>query len=277
MENIICARSSSDKSFSYIHKKNTAPLSISFEPHIHDSVEIYIFIKGSVDYIVEGNTYSLSPYDILVFNGNELHNAHILKNTDYERIVINIKHEFFTSFGITDYLKIFTDRKSGTSNLINGFSVKSSGIYSCLMRIEQYINETGKQNDMVVRSALIEFLHIINKIHTKSDNHTNKNIIISDILSYINKNLNSPLSLEATANAFFVSKYYLCRIFKQHTGLTFNKYVTAKRIALVRSLIKSGMTISEAASNAGFGNYSNFYRLYVGLTGKNPKDDLKGH
>jgi AraC-like DNA-binding protein len=276
MEKTFCMLDSKDESYTYFHKSHPHPLNEDFVPHIHDSIEIYMFIKGNVEYIVEGNRYALSPYDVLILNENELHNAHILGDTDYERAVINIKPSFFDTYGINNYKNIFTNRKHGTFNLIKGYIAQTEGLYTILMRMEQYINDSTPENDMIVRAAIIEFLHILNRINSDYFNsHEKKSLMISDILAYINKNLSAQLTLEETANNFFISKHHLCRIFKQHTGLTFTKYVNAKRVALVKSLCKNDMTISEAIEKAGFTNYSNFYRVYVSLTGHCPKTDLK--
>ena len=143
------------------------------------------------------------------------------------------------------------------------------------MRIEHYITEGNKKNDMIIRAMIIELLHILNKASLGEEKQDKKSAVVADIISYINKNLSEPLSLDETAKQFFISKYHLCRIFKESTGFTFNKYITVKRIAMVKALCQEGHNISEAVAMSGFGNYSNFYRIYVSLTGNSPKNDLK--
>ena len=234
-----------------------------------------MILSGNVEYIIEGNTYKLAPYDILITNENELHNVRILSDATYERVVLNIKADFFKLYDIEPYKKIFTDRKPGNDNLIKGFIVQSEGIYDSLMRIEHYITEGNKKNDMIIRAMIIELLHILNKASLGEEKQDKKSAVVADIISYINKNLSEPLSLDETAKQFFISKYHLCRIFKESTGFTFNKYITVKRIAMVKALCQEGHNISEAVAMSGFGNYSNFYRIYVSLTGNSPKNDLK--
>lgn len=276
MEKTKCFREATDKSYSYAHKITSDPISApSYYPHVHYGVEIYILLQGKVDYIIEGNTYSLSQFDILIMNENELHNPRLTDNTEYERIVINILPDFFEMYGINDYKKIFTDKKPGRDNLIKSYLVHSEGLYEILQKIEKYIKESTPENDMIVRSSIIELLHILNKTSINSEHAEKKNTAIAKIVSYINKNISQPLTLESVSQKFYISKYHLCRIFKEHMGMTFNRYITAKRIALVRHLCNEGMNISEAATSAGFGNYSNFYKSYVSFTGQAPKEDLK--
>lgn len=47
-----------------------------------------------------------------------------------------------------------------------------------------------------------------------------------------------------------MSTSYLCRIFKEATGTTINKYITAKRITLSKSLLDQGCSVSKPAKPA---------------------------
>ena len=44
-----------------------------FEFHYHEFHKITIFIKGNVQYYIEGKTYPLKPYDIVLVNRNDIH------------------------------------------------------------------------------------------------------------------------------------------------------------------------------------------------------------
>ena len=117
--------------------------------------------------------------------------------------------------------------------------------------------------------------HILNKCITETNTLVSYNKYIKNIITYINDNLTSNLNLDTISEHFFINKSYLCRIFKKHTGFTVNKYITHKRIMLVRELCHNNVSLSEASIQAGFGNYSNFYKMYVKETGHTPKIDLK--
>ena len=58
-------------------------------------------------------------------------------------------------------------------------------------------------------------------------------------------------------------------------GLTENQYIKHKRLIRVKELCSQGMTLAEASVRAGFGTYSNFYKIYTTETGRNPNEDLK--
>ena len=84
------------------------------------------------------------------------------------------------------------------------------------------------------------------------------------------ENLSRDVSLDTLARRFFVSKYYLCRAFKKHNGVSVHGYINHKRVMYAKQLIEQGETASGAAYKVGFGDYSAFYRAYVKIIGKAP-------
>ena len=50
----------------------TDQISTEFEFHYHEFHKITIFISGNVQYFVEGKTYPLEPYDIVLVNRNDI-------------------------------------------------------------------------------------------------------------------------------------------------------------------------------------------------------------
>ena len=93
------------------------------------------------------------------------------------------------------------------------------------------------------------------------------------IIRYINRHITEKISLEETAKKFFISKYYLCRLFKKQTGLTVTSYINSKRIAMAQHLLSRGEPPTEVAYSVGFCDYSTFYRAYVKETGRAPSSE----
>lgn len=119
------------------------------------------------------------------------------------------------------------------------------------------------------------FYHtIISGKNTKSDEIIYSEKDVKNYIQFINDNITQDLTLEMIANHFYISKQYLCKIFKQKTGLTVKKYISYKRIVLVRELYSSGMSITEACTRAGFNGYSNFYRTFFNLMHESPRQNL---
>ena len=99
--------------------------------------------------------------------------------------------------------------------------------------------------------------------------------MVTRATSYINENLSSDLSLDILSGKLFTSKTYLCRVFKENTGITVGNYITKKRFLKAAALIKDGHTLSDAAQLAGFSDYSSFYKTCITETGSSPRKILK--
>ena len=94
---------------------------------------------------------------------------------------------------------------------------------------------------------------------------------VDDILSYINQNINFPITIEQLSGEFFLSESYICRIFKAATGTTINKYICARRISIAKSLLSEGRSVTEAYEKSGFTDYSNFFKAFTKAVGISPK------
>ncbi|MDF2545001.1 MAG: rhaS 9 [Herbinix sp.] len=53
-----------------------------FAFHYHDFNKIIIFLKGNVNYSIEGKTYQLKPYDIVLVNAGEIHKPTVLDTSE---------------------------------------------------------------------------------------------------------------------------------------------------------------------------------------------------
>ena len=87
--------------FRIFHLTDTMQKEFSF--HYHDFHKITIFIKGNVQYYVEGKTYTLKPYDIVLVNRNDIHRVLAEPGVPYERIIVYISPSFMHAYRDKDY------------------------------------------------------------------------------------------------------------------------------------------------------------------------------
>ena len=272
MKKTAVERDDKDGLFAYAHRSTEHPRFVEFKLHTHNDYEIYVFLKGDITFLVEGIKKKMSPYDIVLIRGNELHNLLPNPNFEYERVVLNISDDFFDVWNCGYIREIFSG--SIASRFIPGGKDKIGGIDDDIRQIDKYIRETKDTDDTVVKCAIIEFLHDLSRI-SNDEEEEDENTTISEIIRYINQNLTQAFVLDELADRFFLSKYYMCRLFKKSTGFTINQYIVNKRILLVKKMCKSGMNLSLASVEAGFGSYTNFYKAYVKEFGVSPGKGLK--
>lgn len=238
--------------------------------HNHSNqMEILLMYEGDAEFHIEGNVYPLEANDIIIVQHNELHRVVMKSKCHYDRLVINIDTNFFTNQNCEAFKSVFVNRTLGEQNLIKHNSSESRKLLEIIERLQKYAFVDEPMN-IIVQNTIIELLYVLNQNEIESAESTTKNNI-RNIILYINEHMTEQINLEQIATKFFMSKYHLCHIFKKHTGFTVNHYITRKRLSIVYDLCESGKSLTYAASEAGFKNYSSFYRAYLKETGHMPR------
>ena len=80
---------------------------------------------------------------------------------------------------------------------------------------------------------------------------------IEAMITYISQNLDQPLTLEQMEK-IFVTKYYVTREFKKHTGFTFHQFVLKKKLLYAKQLLKEYRSASDVYLKCGFESYPHF-------------------
>lgn len=261
--------------FSLVHKVTDSPNDIS--THIHDFYELFYFISGDITYYIEGQAYKLSPNDMIITNSRELHRIVFNSKLRYERKYIHFNPEYISSFQTDEYNMLYhiENRKLGNFNKIPAKDVLEYKISELWEQIEKSSHESSPERHIMMKAFFVQMLIKINKAFSKYNNslvdrHKYDEKIVA-ILDYINKNLDEKISLDLLQQKFYVSKYYLCHMFKMSTGFTVIEYLTHKRIIRAMELLMSGITALDAAHAVGYGDYSTFYKAFKSITGFSPK------
>lgn len=258
-----------DMEFGIEHKTDIQPDNSKFMLHQHDDVyEIVLFMSGDAEFCVEGNVFKLKPYDLIITRPFEMHRIRCLSKKPYERIIIYITPTFFDKHTCHEYEDILVSRAAGSGNVIPADIVKDL-LINPINRISVYTHDGALT---AAGAVLVEFLYLLNSTQSAISPEKSRDIRISNIIRYINEHLSEQITLDFLSEKFYINKYHLCKIFKKNTGYTLNQYINHKRILLVRELHLGGQSLLEASTNAGFNNYSHFYRMYVKKTGMQPKN-----
>lgn len=244
----------------------------AFRLHSHDFYELYIFIEGDTEFIVEGTTYTLEKYDTILVRPNEMHRTHHKSVSPYKRIVFEIPTTFFEENNCASLTKIFSKREFGTQNKISGKTIKSTGCLDAVNRWIKYTENGRFSENFISKAILTEILYILNNSNILFEDNQNNNLV-RQVITYINNNFTEKISLDELATKFYVSKYHLCHTFKNSTGYTITSFINNKRIMHTKILHQSGMSLSSACVNAGFSNYSSFYAAQRSMNAK--KEQVK--
>lgn len=247
--------------------------------HYHDFHKLIWFISGEVEYHIEGKSYKLEPYDILLVNQGEIHKPFVDFSTTYERYVFYISREFLEEHSEkgSDLDLCFQMVHKEQSNVIRLSASESRMLFETVKLLEKNGQDHAYAEEMYSRILFLKLLIELNRccvqnpeVFHKTARYDKK---VVEMIHYINENLSKDLSIEALSARFYLSKYHMMRKFKAETGYSMHQYILEKRILAARNMILEGCLAMEASMECGFKDYSTFSRAYKKLLGKLPSDD----
>lgn len=259
---------------------NNTPSNHDFCMHVHDQYEIFLFVTGDAQYLVEGTTYQLRPFDVMIMRPSESHSTQILHPTRYERYVINFYPDLIKAVDSQQHLlNIFSDHPLGKNNQISTDEFSKKKIYQLFQSIVLCDgNDYHQKLKMNIHFfMLLDLLYDLYYNQKSSDFQTiaaQPATLSEQILSYVNSHLFDDISVPKLAKYFYISPSHFSRIFKQATGAAPWEYILLKRLTAAKEKINAGMSITQAATECGFSDYSSFYRAYVKIYGCSPRKDL---
>ena len=96
---------------------------------------------------------------------------------------------------------------------------------------------------------------------------------IGRVINYCVTHLGDDLSLDAVADALFLDKYYISKLFPAKLGVGYVDFVRSQRISKACEMLKNGdMSITDIAYDCGFRNQSTFNRVFREMTGMSPRE-----
>ena len=250
-----------------------------FDYFLRWGCEIWYLISGDVRYFVENQIYEVEPGDLIITNPNEIHKPTFKSNTIYERITLCFDPMFFSQFSTEsfDLLACFYDRKNGVGNKITLTTEQDTELRRIFFEIEKEYASAEDSRDIRLNALMIELLLIIAKAASVGgESHSaDMSSLVTDIIAYVNHNLEGDLSLASLEKMFYMSASHLCRRFKTETGVGLHRFIVDKRIALAKSLLANGDAVTATAQKCGFNDLSNFIRSFKKHVGMAPNEYKK--
>lgn len=255
-------------SLEYHHYREATPIPSAFSRHCHDGYELICIIEGRGRFIVEGTAYDVRPNTVLFFRPNEYHYVDVRPGEPYERQVFHFSRE-----SVDAEVGIFLDqldmRPFGEGNRYAEGDLPQE--FSALLRgFDAVGNLPEKQQSVFCRMRLSDLIVMLATSGEQAGNPIPERLG-GRVVRYLNEHIDTSESLDDLAKRFLVSKFYLCRSFKEHNGISIHGYLTRKRVMIAKAKIEDGLSASSAAQAVGFGDYSAFFRAYRRIVGRSPR------
>ena len=210
--------------FRLFHLEDTAGEPIGY--HYHEFDKIILFIKGGVEYVIEGRSYQLEPYDIVLVNHHDIHQPKINPAMPYERIIVYLSPSFISSWSGEGYDLNACFLRAGEfgGGVLRIRGLKNSRMFQAIERLEEACRQNGYAEDLYRRLLFLEFMVHLNRAaldrhveYVRPQPHNQK---VLEIMEYIHSHLTGDISVDLLAEHFFISRYHMMRLFRQETGYT---------------------------------------------------------
>ncbi len=100
---------------------------------------------------------------------------------------------------------------------------------------------------------------------------------LARLKNHIADHLATPISLDDLAAVAGLSRFHLCRSFREATGLPPHAYVTRERLARARCLLRTtDLSIAQVAAACGFGSAGQFATAFRKALGSSPSAFRRG-
>lgn len=264
-----------DSEFRLFHLTDTNLKDLDY--HYHDFDKIMIFIKGNVTYMIDGTSYELKPYDIVLVNHNDIHKPTVDNSVPYERIIVYIAPGFLKNHSTPQYdlNHCFEQAKQEHSNVFRVHADAKHSLLQIIKELESSFLDYAYAHELRSQLLFLEFMIRLNRAalshHLEYLTTPPGSGKMLQLMAYINTHLTSDMNVDDLAARFYISKYHMMRLFKAETGYTIGKYITHKRLLYAREEIAEGIPVTQACFNCGFRDYSAFSRAYKTLFGAPPR------
>lgn len=244
--------------------------------HIHDCFEIYFSIHGGKQFLIDHSFYDIEPGDIFFINTTECHYLSQIEKEVHERVVLSIFPKFLDTLSTTttDLKECFLKTSASNHKIHLSDEEQKRFMYF----VHKLSGLHGFGTDVMEKAVFTEMMVYLNRVFTDHVSRDKAEAAppqyhqqVDEILTFINQNLDQTLTLFELSQNFYLSESYICRIFKNSTGTSIRKYITAQRIAYAKALLSEGRSVKETCEKCGFRDYSNFLKSFTNAVGISPK------
>lgn len=245
--------------------------------HFHDLFELLLPLTSSGNIFVNDQVYPLQRGRFYLIGENTLHRTMV--EGFHSRYVLHVSRSVLSGLSTpqTDLLQLTRDAFRWAELGEDQFS-RLTAAFENLSRSRAY---AGFGGDLLQTAALLELLVLaapLLRADVPGGTEYSKDFQrIVPVLDYIQNNLTENLTLDRIAERFYISKHYLCRIFKTATGFSVMEYVIHSRVLRARRLLQEGVSVQQAGELSGFSDNSHFIRTFGNLTGTSPGRYAREH
>lgn len=239
--------------------------------HVHNWFDFSFVLKGSINYEIDGNVYTVNEGDVVVVAPGKAHKEICDSNKHFEVLFVCVS---FTKsnlvFNITEHLGI--PEVTHLNNMKEFYEIFEVILNEVTYRNDGYLLKINAQ----IYNLIVAICRNSKAFEAKADSikkisNLRKNKIAEEIKEYMEQNFSQKISLNELSKEFFLSPQYISSVFSTQTGYTPIEYLNKIRIVKAKELFLSGNdNISKVAEQVGISDIHYFYKVFKQVEKKTP-------
>ena len=224
--------------------------------HAHEVYELYYLEAGSREYFVEDSLFSVEAGDFVLIAPGKLHRT---GGAFGMRTLISFSEEYFMQ----------TFAPAAAKRMLRCFErlkiTPPEDKQPMFRQLLSRLFECSDSDDFAIILGLL-----LCELDKCEQAYMAQNPI-SEVVAYINGHFDTLCTIDQIAEQFYVSKYHLCRIFKNAMKMTVIEYLNQVRIRnACRYLRMSDMDMGQVAALCGFHDSAYFSNVFLRVMGQRP-------
>lgn len=232
--------------------------------HAHDDFELYVLIEGERKLFVKEQFYNISDGTVFLIKPGTPHRTINCEDTHYIRLVCNVSPEWMKQ--LDGVMELYCLLMKNDVYIIKPDSEDLAALLLEIKRIKSVLALKPPGYELSLTITVMKILSLFFKYKSlASEKAINSGGYerIAEITKYINNNYNVSISISALAEKFFISEFYMCRLFKEYTGKTIISYINYIRISKAKQLLsETDIKIKLLYKQCGFITLSNFNKCF---------------
>ena len=225
--------------------------------HYHHAYEIHIS-ESERKFLVSDQLVHLKERDVLLIKPDVVHRTSS-KTPLFSSLELPIAYleKYFTEEGIDLITQCFEK---------NVIRVRESDFKELTDCVEKFKEDTA---DILSLTRILCILR--NNMSRATRSEESHDSLASKIVDFVTENYKTIDNLEVITNMFFISKSYLCALFKDYTGTSIMNYINYLRIHHSLDLLsRTNISIEQVAIQSGFSSLANFSQTFKSVIGISP-------
>jgi AraC-like DNA-binding protein len=237
--------------------------SFSFTPHIHQEYMVVVTESGAARVNTAGGVQRVGPGDVIVLNPDVVHGGGPTGNLTWR---------YRSFYPPVDLMQRVAREFSGDVPRFAPAVIRDPAL--AMQLLEAHRSLEGANSALVRESLLLEGLANLIARHAQRGvlpGHAGaEHRAVRIVKDYLDALPAQNVSLDELAREANISPFRLCRVFRRDTGLTPHAYQVVVRTRFAKSLLVKGVSISQAALEAGFFDQAHLTRHFKRIYGVTP-------